>query len=333
MEVGGKPRPSYTMGHLFTAHNNESYYSIRIPSSFCGLYGLKTTHGRVSRLPTANGAHSTGVVGPMAANMLDVEVGFRVMSTPDPSLPSSTLFPIPRLAPTSPTGKLLGIYQPWFDRAEPSVRTACTAALDYLSTKLGYKTVDITIPHLPAGQTAHALTILSEIATTHPSVAGLTPANKILISVGRHTSARDFLLAQSLRELLMRHLAALFRQYPGLVIITPTTPLPGWHISGGMADLKHGVSDANKSMRNMEYVWLANLCGCPCLQVPVGYVDAVGEGKVPIGMMGMGDWGTDEELIGWGYDAERWLNEGLQGGRQLPETWVDVLGKAKKTLD
>ncbi|KAL9097925.1 MAG: hypothetical protein Q9165_000251 [Trypethelium subeluteriae] len=308
--------------------------SIRIPSSFCGIYGLKTTHGRVSRLPTSNSATSTGVVGPMAANMLDLEVGFRIISTPDPSLPSSTLFPPPQPALTSPPTKLLGIYQPWFDRADPPVLTACNAALSYLHTTLNYRPIPISIPHLHTGQLAHALTILSEISASQASTADLTPANKILVSVGRQTSARDFLLAQRLRELLMRHLAALFQQHPGLLVVTPTTPLPGWRIGGGQADLRYGVSDANTSVRNMEFVWLANLCGCPALQVPVGYVEAVGgekgEGQVPVGMMAMGEWGSEEELIGFGYDAEKWLNEGLEGGRRVPGTWVDVLKYAKK---
>lgn len=97
-------------------------------------------------------------------------------------------------------------------------------------------------------------------------------------------------------------------------------------------DLKYGVSDANMSTRNMEYVWLANLCGCPCLQVPVGYVETEGGGKVPIGMMGMTEWGKDEEIIGWGYDAERWLNDGLESGRQMPQVWVDVLEIAKRNV-
>ncbi|KAI9688003.1 MAG: hypothetical protein M1820_010344 [Bogoriella megaspora] len=299
--------------------------SVRIPSSFCGIYGLKTSHGRISRLPTTNGASSTSVVGPMAANMIDLELGFRILSKSDSAFPSSTFFPPPQAAPVPPTNKILGIYRPWFDQADPSVRKACSAALGYLHKTLGYELVDITIPFLHPGQTAHALTILAEIATTQPSIEDLTPANKILISVAHHTPARDFLLAQRLRELLMRHLAALFQEHPGLIIVTPTTTLPGWHISGGNADLRYGVSDANTSLRNMRYVWLANFSGCPCLQVPVGYVEAVKGGDVPIGMMGMGEWSTDEQLIGFGYDVEKWLHEGLDGGRRRPENFVDIL--------
>ena len=299
--------------------------------SFCGIYGLKTTHGRVSRLPTTNVAFTCGVVGPMGANMLDVEIAFRLMAAPDPANAASSCFPIPSIADVPTKTKVMGIYRPWFNRADPAVRTTCEAAINYLRDSLGYTVVDITIPFLHEGQIAHAMTILTELAVGFPGpVSDLTPANKILISVGRSTPADDYLLSQRLRQLLMQHLSALYKEHPGMVIVMPTTPLPGWRISGGPSDLKHGVSDANTSIRNMEYVWLANFSGCPCLQAPVGYID-VGLGSVvPVGLMGMTEWGADEEAIGWGYDVEKWLHEGLKGGRQRPKNWVDVFGVAEK---
>ena len=122
----------------------------------------------------------------------------------------------------------------------------------------------------------------------------------------------------------MQHLAHLYEQHPGMIIVTPTTPNAGWHINPG--DLKYGCSDGNTQIRNMEYAWLANFTGCPAISVPVGFVDPVeGNGKVPIGLMGMSEWCGEDDLISFGYDAEKWLHEGLEGGRPKPETFVDVL--------
>ncbi|KAF2139963.1 uncharacterized protein K452DRAFT_320052 [Aplosporella prunicola CBS 121167] len=309
--------------------------SIRIPSNYCGIFGLKPSHGRVSGRPSPSLAATTGVLGPMAANMADLELAYRSMAAPDPETPASSLFPVPRALFTgSSRAKTLGIYKPWFERAEPEVQAACRKALDHMTTKLGYTIVDISIPFVNEGQAAHALTILSEIASQfHTNVSDLTPANQILISVGSRAGAIDFLQAQKVRNLVMQHLAHLFQTHPGLIIVTPTTPNPGWHISGGARDLKYGVSDGNMSIRSMEYVWMANFTGCPAIQVPVGYAEPKeGEGKIPVGLMGMGEWGTEEELIGWGYDGEAWLNEGLEGGRRRPESWVDVLELAKKAM-
>ena len=109
--------------------------------------------------------------------------------------------------------------------------------------------------------------------------------------------------------------------------MTPTTPIAGWHISGGEADLKYGVSDANMSVRNMEYVWLANFTGCPALSIPVGKVEAKeGEGKIPVGFMGMGSWGSEDALMEWGRVGERWAVQEEKIAR--PAAWVDVLGLA-----
>ena len=80
----------------------------------------------------------------------------------------------------------------------------------------------------------------------------------------------------------------------------------------------------------MEYAWLANFAGCPAISVPAGYVDPVeGDGKVPIGLMGMSEWCCEDELIAFGYDAEKWLHEGLDGGRPRPQNFSDVLALAQ----
>jgi len=299
--------------------------SIRIPSAYCGVYGLKPSHGRVSIAPLPIAANTTVVQGPLAANMTDLEISFRVLGQPDPSNATSRQFAPPRPI-TGTRKKVLGIYKPWFDRADPVVKATCQKALDYFTSKLGYEIVDITLPYTHEGQLAHALSILSEAVTMHPNVDGLTAPNKVLLKVAAQHTARDFVLAQNLRNVLMQHLAYLFQKHPGLIIVTPTTPNPGWHISGGKGDLKYGVSDGNTQIRNMEYVWLANFCGLPAISMPVGYVDPVeGNGKIPIGLMGNGEWGSEDSLIEFGHDGESWLHGVSEGRRLRPEGWVDVL--------
>lgn len=272
----------------------------------------------------ANAGKSVTVRGPLASNMIDLEISYRVLATPDPSTYPSSLFSPPRKS-TGPRPKVLGIYKSWIDRADPPVQEAFHSAVQYLQNDLGYRIVDISIPLLTEGQLAHAMTIMAEGAAGHKqSLYDLTAPNRILMSVARQTPATDFLLAQRLRNLLMQHLAHLFQTHPGLVIVTPTTPNAGWPIDE--AELPYGVTNGNMQIRNMEYVWLANFTGVPCIQFPVGYVQGVkGEGKVPIGLSGHGEWGSEDDLIEFGYDGEKWLSEGYKGGRVMPGAWVDVL--------
>ncbi|KAJ5089318.1 hypothetical protein N7532_008002 [Penicillium argentinense] len=322
--------------------------SIRIPSSFCGIWGLKTTHGRVSGAPSMSLAPTVGVLGPMASNIDDLALAYRIMAAPAPESqdPISSQFPKPVPAPSDrKRPKTIGIMREWIDRAESPVRAVFDTALDYYRQN-GYQVIDITIPYLPEGQRAHVLTIMAEIASGVDArqIRQLTAPNKVLVSMGMYQiTAQDLLAAQRLRNLLMTHLSHLFQKHPGLMILSPTTPIPGWHIDGGEADLSRGLSDGKTSVRNMEYVWLANFTGCPSINCPAGYAPDSG---VPIGIMAMGEWGTEEDLIDFARDGEAILDlpaaqhpaaseevlaaKGLRTPSAKESTWEDVIAKAKE---
>ncbi|KAL4970448.1 amidase [Aspergillus stella-maris] len=321
--------------------------SIRIPSSFCGIWGLKPSHNRVSGFPTVGLATSVGVMGPIASNIDDLALAYRIMATPAKASEDakSASFPHPlsdltlSQTPDRPKNKTLGIMRPWLDRAEEPVRAIFDKALDFYRAQ-GYNVIDITIPYIPEGARAHVVTIMSEIASglSPNQIKNLTAPNKVLVSMGMYQiTSQDFLAAQRLRSLLMSHLAFLFQRYPGLLIFTPTSPIPGWKISGGKADLVRGVSDGRASVRNMEYVWLANFTGCPAISCPAGYVQDGGH-RVPVGVMAMGEWGVEEDLIAFARDGEEILDlDGDQGGQMgltvptgTEAVWEDVVANAKK---
>lgn len=279
------------------------------------------------------------MIGPIAATISDLEIAYRVMAKPDPSHPVMSLFNAPQ-PHTGERPKLIGIYEPWFARADPINIEKCRAAIDHLTAKQGYQIIPVEIPHLSEGQHAHAFSILSEMANQlqlahrdRPWQTNLNAANKVLMGVGMQTPARDFLLAQQLRNLLMSHLAALYKKHPGLMIVTPTTPSIGWAIDQEV-DLAYGVSDANRSIRAMEYVWLANFTGCPAIACPVGYAAPTkGDGDVPAAIMAMGEWGSEDSLIEFGRDLESWLYDVYPGGRKRPAAWEDVIKNAEIVLD
>ena len=86
----------------------------------------------------------------------------------------------------------------------------------------------------------------------------------------------------------------------------------------------------------MEYVWLANFTGCPAISCPAGLT---GDGdKVPVGVMAMGEWGTEEDLIAFARDGVGLLDEGdresvQSTGLKIPNGrdsfWEDIIASSE----
>jgi aspartyl-tRNA(Asn)/glutamyl-tRNA(Gln) amidotransferase subunit A len=75
--------------------------SIRVPSSFCGLYGLKPTYGRLSRAGTFPFVASLDHLGPLARGVGDLATSFDAMQGADPADPGQAQ------RPTTPTRGLI----------------------------------------------------------------------------------------------------------------------------------------------------------------------------------------------------------------------------------
>ena len=58
--------------------------SIRVPSSFCGIFGLKPTYGRLSRARSFPFVFSLDHLGPFARNVVDLALAYDAMQGPDP---------------------------------------------------------------------------------------------------------------------------------------------------------------------------------------------------------------------------------------------------------
>ncbi|KAK0657718.1 amidase signature domain-containing protein [Cercophora newfieldiana] len=305
--------------------------SCRIPTAYCGVYGLKVTFNRLCTQKS-----TVCVVAPVAATVADLTIAYRVASQPNPADPNQGLFATS--VPPSPSAKrYIGLCQAWLADASPDVRGVFDAAVSHLTSPSGgaYELIDIELPLLREGQLAHTAICLLEAADHARSRCPrpgnpmdlLSPSNRIAIGIGAQAPAIDMYKYAQIRQVIMSHLAYLFETYPGMMILSPTTRTAGWPIHEG--DLVYGTQDANKTVANMAYVWYANMSGCPAVTCPAGYVKPIEgrDGVLPVGLMALGEWGGEEQLLGFAREVEGYLN-GVYGGRKRPEDWVDVLGLA-----
>ncbi|HEV7636586.1 MAG TPA: AtzE family amidohydrolase [Bradyrhizobium sp.] len=68
--------------------------SIRVPSSFCGIFGLKPTYGRLSRARSFPFVASFDHLGPFARNVADLALAYDAMQGPDPDDAACTTRPV-----------------------------------------------------------------------------------------------------------------------------------------------------------------------------------------------------------------------------------------------
>jgi aspartyl-tRNA(Asn)/glutamyl-tRNA(Gln) amidotransferase subunit A len=73
--------------------------SIRVPSSFCGIFGLKPTYGRLSRARSFPFVASLDHLGPFARCVADLALAYDAMQGPDPDDAACTMRPVEPATP------------------------------------------------------------------------------------------------------------------------------------------------------------------------------------------------------------------------------------------
>ena len=278
--------------------------SIRIPSSFCGVVGLKPTFGRVSEFGAAPLCWSVAHLGPLAATAMDAALGYAVMAGPDPRDPNSLRQPVPTLAGWDQLdldGLKLGIYWPWFRHATPDVVSACEDLLHKFEG-MGAQLREVVIPDLEAGRIAHTITIAGEMALSldryyaqHHRQHGLDV--RLNLALARNFTTMDYVQSQRVRTRLIANFGRALEQVD--MILTPATALPAPLIPP--AALPDGESDLSTLVEIMRFVTPANLTGLPAISFPAGYND----GNLPLGMQAIGRPWQETTLLRLALSAER----------------------------
>ena len=294
--------------------------SIRIPASFCGVVGIKSTFGRVSEHGAYPLCWSLAHLGPLAATTRDAVLAWQIIAGPDPLDANSLHQPAPEIGGWDQfdlNGVRIGVFWPWFRDADAELVAANEAMLDQYAAK-GAEIIEIEIPDLEAARVAHLITITSEMIQSmsafdreHGRDHGLDVQTNL--SLARSFTAEDYIRAQRVRTRLMGHFTKAFEQVD--VVATPATGVPAPPIKPHA--LPDGDSDVTTLTRIMRFAQPGNLTGLPAISFPVGYN---GEG-LPLGMQLIGRAWDEKTLFGMALRAEEVT------ARQKPGWYYDLLGE------
>ena len=292
--------------------------SIRIPSAFCGLVGLKATFARVSEFGAAPLDWSVAHIGPMAGSAADAALTYALIAGPDPKDPTSLHQPLPSLEgwdDKNLKGLKIGVYWPWFRHADAETVAACEAMLKEYE-KMGCEIVEITIPDLEANRIAHSVSILTEMAQAmnatydkHYKEHALDV--RINLALARQFKATDYLISQRIRTRMINHFNNAFKHVD--VILSPTTGVTAPEIKKGA--LPDGESDLSTTVEIMRFVTAANLTGLPAITFPVGYTQK----GLPIGLQVMGKAWDESTLLRMALAAEKIVE------RKAPQVHFKIL--------
>jgi amidase len=280
------------LGQADCALGSDTAGSVRVPASWCGLWGFRPSHGAVSLQGVAPLAPSLDVVGPLARDGTTLE---RVMAVLLAAAPGER--PPPPVQAISPR-QLLWIPELW-DLAEAPVHSALMAEARRLAAALGLPLDPLPLGELELAGPEALLAILQPIQweEVESSLAPLPAELPIGPALRRNrelVAGRDrALLAPALlqRERLRRHLDALLRpggQDGAALLLLPLTPCP----APARGALGHDRSDDGVLRRLLILGALAGLGGLPQLSRPGARVEGL-----PVGLGVIGSRGCDAGLL------------------------------------
>ena len=287
--------------------------SIRIPSAFCGLFGLKNTFGRIPRGPHAEIGNHTVVIGCLARSVRDTARWLDVCNGFDPHDPWS----LPRVEGweaglgTSSLAGRRAVIAPTLGNAHvnPAVEGLVREQAELLAHDAGLALVDVPV-EVPTFGLEWALSGLVSLRATlgerYPECAHELTAD---IQFGLNLAGRLFTFDQAAsaeleRQRLNAIMASLFEQVE--LIFAATTadvafaaqgPLPT--VVGGV-DLVEELGFERALGNNGALTIASNVYGNPAVTIPVGIVDGL-----PVGMQVLSRHHTEALLLDVAGVAER----------------------------
>ncbi len=255
----------------FAALGSDTGGSVRLPSAFCGLAGIRPTHGRVSVENILPLCPSLDTVGPLTRTVEDAALMLEVIA---PGFSADLMQPMGSLRIGRPR-------QLFYEGCDPEIAAAMEASLEVFR-RLGAKVVDIELPDFSQLSALAAVLHAAEANPYHDEwfrtrPQDYSPQVRERLEKGRPVLARDYLMAMQARApAIAAFCAAVFSKVdlvhgPVVSFQTPTI---------AETDISSGEAAAEMLGRFVRLTRPISYLGLPVVCANAGFTKA----GMPIGM-------------------------------------------------
>ena len=260
--------------------------SVRIPASMCGVTGLKTTVGRISRAGVYPLSRSLDSVGPLTRDVADAALAYEAMQGPDPADPTTR-----GQAPHDVTsgiehgvaGLTLGVPRAVFwEDCDPEVEAGVREAIAHIES-LGATIVDIEFEEAESARQLNprGLVIAAEAYEVNRHLVDsrfdeLDPIVAVRLEKGREIPAFEYLATVRAWEALRARAVDAIADIDGL--LCPTVMVPPVPVEEALSSTGTYAERNLQTLRNTSVGNILGFCG---LSVPCGFTSR----GLPIGLM------------------------------------------------
>ncbi len=328
--TSGGSAVSVSLGQAPLSLGTDTGGSIRQPSGFTGVVGLKPTYGRVSRYGVVAAASSLDQLGPLARNIQDIAFILGTIAGPDPLDSTSMEVEVPNYLQAlqnetlSLSGLRVGVPKEYFiEGIDKDVEAGVRNGIKTLE-KLGAKIVEISLPHTEYAVPVYYIINPAEVSsnmsrydgvryghsiqdpkTLHElyektRAEGFGPEVRRRILIGTYVLSAGYydayyLKAQQVRTLLINDFKAAFQNVCD-VIAAPTAPTTAFRL---------GEKTDSPLQMYLEDIFTCpvNLAGLPGLTLPCG----LDRKNLPIGLQLIGPPFSESKLLQVGHLLEKEL--------------------------
>ena len=289
----------------FAALGSDTGGSVRMPAHFCGVTGLKTTYGRVSRAGAMPLSQSLDTVGPLARTVEDCALLLGLMAGADGEDPTASTLPVPDyVAASSASIKGLKIGVPtsfYVDDLDADVAKALEDTITVLKRE-GADIVKVELPDQRQLSAACQLVLAVEAAAFHKRWLIERPQDygpQVLMRLQNGLAIPAVLYLEAMRwrgPALAAHIAATADVD---AVLAPVAPVAAPTIAesdvGNAPDAEAVIQRLTRFTRPINYL------GLPSLSIPCGF-NVKG---LPIGMQLIGRSFDEATLITIGAAFQR----------------------------